>query len=212
MFAYCNNNPIIYSDPAGESITIATLILIGSIIVGVACAGYTAYAEYQAGFETGQIVFDSVLNGMSAFMVVYSLGMTAYQCYQNFCYLHGLTPVTQIGGQSNVAAQLQTCANTANARIPGSGPVVGTYKHTAFASEVGKLGNSNLRTEVSFLNGSEVSYGTKGSIRFDVMQFGADGIPIAAWDFKTGAAVLTEYRIAQMQAQSGLNIPIFMIK
>ncbi len=30
MFAYCNNNPIIYSDPAGESITIATLILIGS--------------------------------------------------------------------------------------------------------------------------------------------------------------------------------------
>ena len=212
MFAYCNNNPVNFSDPAGESITIATIILIGSIVIGVACGGYTAYVEYNAGCDTVQIVGDSIVAGMSAFMLVYSMGMTAYQCYQNFCYLHGLTPMTQIGGQGNVTTQLQICANTANANVQGNGAVAGTHKHTAFASEVSNLGNSNLRTEVSYINGQEVPYGTKGSIRFDVIQFGPDGTPVAAWDLKTGAAVLTESRIEQMQAQSGLNIPIYMIK
>ena len=211
MFAYCNNNPIMFSDPAGESITIATLILIGSIIAAVGVAGYTAYVEYNAGIETGQIITDSLLVGMSTFMTVYTFGMSAYQCYLHFCYLQGLTPVTQIGGSGNVTAQLQTCANTANAQVSGTGRVAGTLKHTAFAAEVNKLGNSNLRTEVSYLNGVEVGYGTKGSIRFDVMLFSGD-VPIAAWDFKTGSAMLTEYRISQMLKQSGLNIPIYMIK
>ena len=69
MFAYCNNNPVNFSDPAGESITIATLILIGSAIIGLASAGYTAYVEYNAGFDTVQIIGDSIVAGMSAFML-----------------------------------------------------------------------------------------------------------------------------------------------
>jgi len=101
MFAYCNNNPVNFSDPAGESITIATLILIGSAIIGAVCAGYTANVEYNAGCDTAQIIGDSIVAGMSAFMLVYSMGMTAYQCYQNFCYLHGLTPMTEISFSSS---------------------------------------------------------------------------------------------------------------
>lgn len=69
-----------------------------------------------------------------------------------------------------------------------------------------------LKTEVSYLNREQVPYGTKGSIRFDVLQVNAEGIPVAAWDFKTGAAILTEARICQMVGQFGLNIPICMIK
>ena len=211
MFAYCNNNPVMFSDPAGESITIATLILIGSIVAAVGAAGYTAYVEYSAGIETGQIITDSLLVGMSTFMTVYTFGMSAYQCYLHFCYLQGLTPVTQIGGSGNVTAQLQACADAANAQVSGTGAVAGTHKHTAFAAEVNKLGNPSLRTEVSFLNGEIRKYGTKGSIRFDVVLFNGD-TPIAAWDFKTGAAILTEARISQMVKQSGLPIPIYMIK
>ena len=211
LFAYCFNNPVNYFDPTGE-IAVTTVILIASIVVGVAVAGYTAYVEYEAGCDTVQIIGDSICNGLAAFNIVYTAGMSLYQLYQNFCYLHGLTPVTEIGAQSNVSSQLQTCANTANATVPGNGAVAGTYKHTAFAAEVNKLGNSSLRTEVSFLNGAEVSYGTKGSIRFDVMQFDAKGVPVAAWDFKTGSATLTADRIAQMQSKSGLLIPIYIIK
>ncbi len=100
MFAYCLNNPVMGADPTGE-IAIATLILIGSAIVGAACAGYTAYKEYQAGFGAVQIIGDSVCAGFAGFSIVYSGGMALYQCYQNYCYLNGLTPVTTLGNTSS---------------------------------------------------------------------------------------------------------------
>ena len=78
--------------------------------------------------------------------------------------------------------------------------------------EVNRIGNSSIRTEVSYLNGIEVNHGTKGSIHFDVVQYNANRTPVAAWDLKTGSAVLTEKMIEQMQAKSGLSIPIHMVK
>ncbi len=116
MFAYCNNNPVMYSDPAGESITIATLILIGSAIVGAVSAGYTAYVEYNAGFDTVQIIGDSICAGMAGFCLVYSMGMTAYQCYQNYCYLNGLTPVTNIGPTTTSQTTVYRSVSSAEAR------------------------------------------------------------------------------------------------
>ena len=103
MFAYCLNNPVMGADPTGK-ITIATLILIGSAIVGAACSGYTAYKEYQAGLDTVQIIGDSICAGFAGFSIVYSGGMSLYQCYQNYCYLHGLTPVTEISFSNNTVA------------------------------------------------------------------------------------------------------------
>ena len=100
LFAYCFNNPVNYFDPTGE-IAVTTVILIVSIVVGVAVAGYTAYVEYEAGCDTVQIIGDSICNGLAAFNIVYTAGMSLYQLYQNFCYLHGLTPVTEISFSNN---------------------------------------------------------------------------------------------------------------
>lgn len=96
--------------------------------------------------------------------------------------------------------------------MSGKGPVVGTKIHSIFKAEVKKLNNPNLRTEVSYLNGSEVNYGTKGNVRFDVVLTDTNGFPIAAWDLKTGNAVLTDARIMQMQKRANLKIPIMMVK
>ena len=96
MYAYCLNNPVNSADPTGE-IAITTLILIGSAIIGAACAGYTAYKEYQAGYNTVRIVGDSVCAGVAGFSIVYTGGMSLYQCYQNYCYLNAITPVTDVG-------------------------------------------------------------------------------------------------------------------
>ena len=213
MFAYCNNNPVLYHDTDG-TIAITTLILVGSIIVGAVAAAYTAYTETKAGCDTAQIINDSLLNGLCAFSIVYSGGMMAYQCYQNFCYLNAMTPVTEVGPSSQtVEEQLQACADTANSSVSGNGPTVGTQKHKVFATEVDSLGNPALKTEVSYSGGREVAYGTRGSIRFDVMLFDEGGTPIQAWDFKTGSAVLTASRIEQMQTKSGLlGLQITMIK
>ena len=213
MFAYCGNSPVSNADCTG-TILISTLILIGSAIVGVACAGYTAYLEAEAGIDAVQVVGDSLCAGLCAFCFVYSCGMTGYQCYQYYCYLNGLTPVTEIGTSAqSVETQLQICADKANASVSGKGPAVGTEKHTVFAGEVNALGNPNLRTEVSYKNGYEVAYETRGSVRFDVMQYNGSGVPVQAWDFKTGAATLTATRIAEMQSKSGLlGLRISMIK
>ena len=105
-----------FSDPAGESITIATLILIGSALVGVASAGYTAYAEYRAGFDTTQIIGDSICAGVAGFCLVYSMGMTAYQCYQNYCYLSGITPVTSISSNSVPQTTIYRSVSSAEAQ------------------------------------------------------------------------------------------------
>ena len=211
MFAYCGNNPINCSDPSGE-ITIATLILIGSAILGAAAAAYTAFIEYLAGYDALHIIGDSLIAGFSTFMLFYSAGMTMYQCYQNYCYLKGITPVSEINLKGNVPTQLQNCANTANASVEGKGPVVGTQKHSQFAKEVNALGNSNLATEVSYKDGELVPYGTPGSIRFDVMQYDRSRNPIAAWDLKTGSATLSQARILRMQEASGLHIPIYEVR
>ena len=96
LFVYCNDNPVNMYDPNGE-MAITTLILIGSAIVGIAAGGYTAYVEYKAGFSWDKILFDSVCVGFSAFSIAYTGGMSLYQCYQNYCYLHAITPVTDIG-------------------------------------------------------------------------------------------------------------------
>ena len=194
MFAYCGNNPVtnvdylgyfgicVLDDPMNVNRAFTTPGMFGG--------GGGSVADVSSSYHARQNVRE-------------------YDRYwRNSCYNPNMSWST---GSGNVATQLQTCANTANAQVSGTGAVAGTHKHTAFAAEVNKLGDSSLRTEVSYLNGQEVAYGTKGSIRFDVMLFNGD-TPIAAWDFKTGAAILTESRITQMLERSGLNIPIYMIK
>ena len=205
MFAYCRNNPVKRKDASGTDDVCVTnadednhpLNDFGSISGG---GGYAnAYNSIDAGYHYG-VDFSMPSNSSLSTGGIYGNGYTAYGVYSS--------PT----GSSNISNQLQNCANNANAKVSGNGAVAGTHKHTAFASEVNNLCNPNLRTEVSYLNGREVAYGTKGSIRFDVIQYNANGAPIAAWDFKTGAARLTTSRVSQMQAKSGLSIPIYMIK
>ena len=58
------------SDPSGN-IAITTLILIGSAIIGLAMASYTAYVEYNAGYDTVQIIGDSIYAGFSTFCLLF---------------------------------------------------------------------------------------------------------------------------------------------
>ena len=198
MFAYCRNNPVKRKDASGTDDLCLT-----------ANEDDNPFNDHGPVSGSGGAGGGGRVAGVSSSYYAQQ-NVRAYDSWwRNSCYNPNMT---WSNGSGNVAAQLQTCADAANAQVSGTGAVAGTYKHSAFAAEVNKLGNSQLRTEVSYLNGREVDYGTKGSIRFDVMLFNGN-TPIAAWDFKTGAAILTESRISQMQTQSGLeDIPIYMIK
>jgi hypothetical protein len=63
-------------------------------------------------------------------------------------------------------------------------PLRGILIHGAFAQLVRGMGPP-YRAEVSYLNGVEVAYGTRGSARVDVA-IEPSGVPIAVVDLKTG--------------------------
>ncbi|MGO9559436.1 MAG: hypothetical protein ACLPQS_17380 [Acidimicrobiales bacterium] len=118
-------------------------------------------------------------------------------------------------GGGSTSDLLSNLASKAQATVgEGSGPVYGTAVHSEFASEINALGDSNLSTEVSYLDGEVVPYGTAGSVRLDVVE-GNISEPEAVYDLKTGSASLTASRIAQIQANlppGYQNIPVIEIR
>jgi RHS repeat-associated protein len=117
---------------------------------------------------------------------------------------------------NRTTGQLQRAAARATAKVPsGSQPVYGTKVHTAFRDEVLALGRSDLFTEVSYLNGEIVPYGTSGSVRIDVVMGSSPNNPAALFDLKTGEALLTAARIQQLLSHmpsSVIKIPVILIK
>ena len=94
MYAYCLNNPVNMFDPSGE-IAITTLILIGSVVAGVAVSGYTAYTSHK---YTGKVDwYNTILSGLSTFAFCYTYGLSAYGMYVSYCDYKGYTPLTNVG-------------------------------------------------------------------------------------------------------------------
>jgi len=102
------------------------------------------------------------------------------------------------GAGKTMQQTLQELADDINANTSGNGPVVGTNKHSQFKAKVDALGNTNLKTEQTFLNGQPVLYGTKGGVRVDVIEYHPNGT-VTVYDLKTGGATLTQSRITQIQ-------------
>ena len=143
----------------------------------------------------------------------------------DFCDTAGLYgvpnafPTSPTVGGANAAGligdDLAGAANRAAARVgPGSGPVHGTHVHTAFADELAALGRSDVFSEVSYLNGQVVPFGTRGSVRLDVV-VGSPSSPTAIYDLKTGSASLTTSRVNQIQSHlpAGFqDIPVLEVR
>ena len=106
------------------------------------------------------------------------------------------------------AAELDEEAAQAVARAlaqtgEGRGPAYGSRLHAALNRQV--EASPNLRGEVSFRNGREVDFGTKGSVRLDIIGY-KDGKPAVIYDLKSGSARLTPARIARIRSQLPPNM------
>ncbi len=102
----------------------------------------------------------------------------------------------------------------ADAVGPGRGAAHGTRVHSALESEIKALNRPDLRAELSFKDGVPVDRGTKGSIRLDVVEVDANGLPVRVWDLKTGAARLTPKRIEEIRKhlpEGSTQIPIHAV-
>jgi hypothetical protein len=113
-----------------------------------------------------------------------------------------------------VAQDLAEAAGRARKTIgAGKSPVYGTKVHRAFEAEVRGLGNANLATEQSYLNGRLVPRGTPGSVRVDVVE-GPLTAPTKIYDLKTGGAKLNSSRIEQIQQHvpGGSSVPVIEVR
>ena len=77
LYAYCNNNPVMYSDPSGEfaltAFAISMIIGVGSgMLFGGVVSGITAYQEGRRGWELFGSIAGGVITGgaMGAAMVL----------------------------------------------------------------------------------------------------------------------------------------------
>lgn len=69
-----------------------------------------------------------------------------------------------------------------------------------------------VRTEVSYLNGKIVPYGTKGSARLDAAVYDKTGNLVHVFDIKTGKATLSPAQIQKIQTQTRTKVSVTAIK
>lgn len=84
-------------------------------------------------------------------------------------------------------------------------------KHSNSKQLVDGSSLKNVRTEVSYLNGIEVPYGTKGSVRLDAVLYSKNKI-VGVWDLKTGNAGLSQRRINQILSHLPNSAPINILR
>ena len=114
----------------------------------------------------------------------------------------------------NVTTQLNKIAKKAiqiNGR--GSGAAYGNKVHATFSKLANNLSvdGYTIRTEVSYLNGKIVPYGTKGSARIDAALYDSHGQLVHAYDLKTGGASLSTNQIRHIQTQTRSKINVTKI-
>jgi hypothetical protein len=111
-------------------------------------------------------------------------------------------------------------AQVAEQQGQGFGSGFGIKVHTGFGALVKAAnipGIAPTDVEHSFSLGDSVKYGTCGSVRTDVLLRNSAGKVIAVYDVKTGNAILTPDRAAEIRAEIGgqlatPNIPVIELK
>jgi hypothetical protein len=112
-----------------------------------------------------------------------------------------------------VRKETDNAAKTTNRNDYRSAAEYGTVVHTKLAEAIGK-NDPNFRPEVSFLKTldetgkvpDKTSYGTKGSVRIDVLENTNSG-RVCVYDIKTGKSGLSPSRIAEIAQAVYLRYP-----
>jgi hypothetical protein len=229
-YAYVNNNPVRYNDPSGHWIESALdIISIGYGIYDISQNGL----NWENGLGLAADIVGLALPAVTGLGAVVRAAVRADAAVDALRTVNQASNLLQAGNQAqnatqatnqvqNATAFLNDVASRASRHIPGSGPVVGTQRHTYARRMIDRYQNmygpvgGGLSTEVSYASGFPAGgapYGTRGSVRLDVVE-GNLYNPIAVYDFKSGGASLSNRRINQILNITGFpqNTPINAIQ
>jgi len=201
LYGYGGNNPTNTIDPLG------TEFVVGS-------ADRPLFVFTSAGIR------DGLATGLAATGSAFSFGVYDGGGYKNQPGFGESKFLAEVGKDALITAgtlgvgeaiALRRCertisrlAQSANRKIPGRGPGIGTNRHSYIERVIVRAQSRGLlrdiRSEVSYLSRREMPRGTPGSIRFDVLRPGSILRKPRAYDFKFGRAKMTAAREAQLLA------------
>ena len=103
-----------------------------------------------------------------------------------------------------------TLEKVVNARGEGYGPEYGQAIHRDFGAAVKSQNLPGIKVEHSYPEA--VPYGSKGTIRTDIVLRNESGEVIAIYDVKTGGAYLDAKRVAELRAKTGASLSVPVIE
>ena len=122
-------------------------------------------------------------------------------------YQHlGALPLSSVGNVCPRLPVVQTILDDTVARIgiqnPGLSPSqFGTAVHLDIERQINGLKDPTFVAERSLLKGREADYGTRGSIRIDVLETTVPGT-VCVYDIKTGRSGLTRDRVKELAGEA----------
>jgi mono/diheme cytochrome c family protein len=134
--------------------------------------------------------------------------------------LGGVLATTATAARSNaqLVADIGTRAEGWAVRkgVTGTAQQTGIAKHQYARDLLNRyqdiFGSRGLRAEISVINGNEVLYGTRGSVRLDVLE-GSVRNPSMIYDYKFGTSGLSTGRINQIRRLGGYpGTPIIEVR
>jgi RHS repeat-associated protein len=204
LYGYCEGDPIAFVDPSGNA---PEMDHEPGDSYDTESHGFLAELYYRLEDKAG--AYPKFLNEL---MLSYGVESKLSKPGTYIMSVYLASKLNFSKGEISTEQQLQLLATKANQNIPGQGTVAGTLKHTEFAKQVKALNNPFLKTEITYKNGKIVSYGTKGGVRLDVVEYNFDGTIKAVYDLKTGKAGLTSNRVQDIQAHLPNNATVYEIR
>ena len=78
LYSYCNNNPVMYSDPSGEGIFLLIAILVAGAIIGGTVGGVIAYNNGARGWDLALGILSGAAMGLAAAGLGIAAGTALY--------------------------------------------------------------------------------------------------------------------------------------
>lgn len=202
-YTYVHNNPATYNDPKG---------LFFDIVLDIFFVAYDVYnlvtePSWENAAALGLDAVAAVIPGVTGAGMVYKTMNAASKAEK--VVAQGIKIEKAVTKTEKYLVNVAKEADKLNV-VGKSDRVAGTLKHTEAKNIITKE-MSNLKPEVTYKGSDVVAYGTKESVRPDVVR-GPVKNPETLYDFKFGESGFSPKQVQKIQKEVGAPVPVIEIR